>query len=110
MEQIYKTYLNIIKNICTDSNDPVSVTLAESGSGEPGTGALYRSFVLPCLRSASVYPSMKHQVKEMMLNYYQIEHFTDWYLLLRENHIDCYLLKGLSLADCYPVKIASWEI
>ena len=25
MEQIYQTYLNIIKNICTDSNDPVSV-------------------------------------------------------------------------------------
>lgn len=47
---------------------------------------------------------MKHQVKEMMLNYYQIEHFTRTTVsLLRENHIDCYLLKGLSLADCYPV-------
>lgn len=40
----------------------------------------------------------------MMLNYYQIEHFTRLTVsLLRKNNIDCYLLKGLSLADCYPV-------
>ena len=105
MEQIYQTYLNIIKNICTDSNDPVSVTPEQL----PALANLAQEhctvpFVLPCLRSASVYPSMKHQVKEMMLNYYQIEHFTRTTVsLLRENLIDCYLLKGLSLADCYPV-------
>ena len=105
MEQIYQTYLNIIKNICTDSNDPVSVTPEQL----PALANLAQEhctvpFVLPCLRSASLYPSMKHQVKEMMLNYYQIEHFTRTTVsLLRENHIDCYLLKGLSLADCYPV-------
>ena len=105
MEQIYQTYLNIIKNICTDSNDPVSVTPEQL----PALANLAQEhctvpFVLPCLRSASVYPSMKHQVKEMMLNYYQIEHFTRTTVsLLRENHIDCYLLKGLSLAACYPV-------
>lgn len=105
MEQIYQTYLNIIKNICTDSNDPVSVTPEQL----PALANLAQEhctvpFVLPCLRSASVYPSMKHKVKEMMLNYYQIEHFTRTTVsLLRENHIDCYLLKGLSLADCYPV-------
>lgn len=105
MEQIYQTYLNIIKNICTDSNDPVSVTPEQL----PALANLAQEhctvpFVLPCLRSASVYPSMKHQVKEMMLNYYQIEHFTRTTVsLLRENHINCYLLKGLSLADCYPV-------
>lgn len=105
MEQIYQTYLNIIKNICTNSNDPVSVTPEQL----PALANLAQEhctvpFVLPCLRSASVYPSMKHQVKEMMLNYYQIEHFTRTTVsFLRENHIDCYLLKGLSLADCYPV-------
>ena len=105
MEQIYQTYLNIIKNICTDSNDPVSVTPEQF----PALANLAQEhctvpFVLPCLRSASVYPSMKHKVKEMMLNYYQIEHFTRTTVsLLKENHIDCYLLKGLSLADCYPV-------
>ena len=105
MEQIYQTYLNIIKNICTDSNDHVSVTPEQF----PALANLAQEhctvpFVLPCLRSASVYPSMKHKVKEMMLNYYQIEHFTRTTVsLLKENHIDCYLLKGLSLADCYPV-------
>ena len=40
----------------------------------------------------------------MMLNYYQIEHFTLLTVsLLRDHNIDCYLLKGLSLAACYPV-------
>ena len=105
MEQIYDTYLKIIKNICTNSSDTVSVNsedlpalvrLAQEHCTVP--------FVLPYLRSSSFYPSMKQQVKRMMLNYYQIEHFTRLTVsLLRENDIDCYLLKGLSLADCYPV-------
>lgn len=105
MEQIYSTYLNIIKNICTDSNAPVSVPLEEL----PALARLTQEhctvpFVLPYLKSASLYPSMKHQVKGMLLNYYQIEHFTRITVsLLREKDIDCYLLKGLSLADCYPV-------
>ena len=105
MEQIYSTYLNIIKNICTESNEPVSVGPDEL----PALANLAQEhctipFILPYLRSSSVYLSMKHQVKEMMLNYYQIEHFTkNTVSLLSENNIDCYLLKGLSLADCYPV-------
>ena len=53
MEQIYQTYLNIIKNICTDSNDPVSVTPEQF----PALANLAQEhctvpFVLPCLRSA----------------------------------------------------------
>lgn len=105
MEQIYNTYLNIIKNICADSNAPVSVPPEEL----PALARLAQEhctvpFVLPYLKSASLYPSMKHQVKGMLLNYYQIEHFTRITVsLLREKGIDCYLLKGLSLADCYPV-------
>ena len=105
MERIYNTYLKIIKNICTSSDHSVSVhpedlaalaKLAQEHCTVP--------FVLPYLRSASVYPAMKQQVKGMMLNYYQIEHFTRLTVsLLRKNNIDCYLLKGLSLADCYPV-------
>lgn len=77
MERIYNTYLKIIKNICTGSDYSVSVhpedlaalaKLAQEHCTVP--------FVLPYLRSASVYPAMKQQVKGMMLNYYQIEHFT----------------------------------
>lgn len=105
MEQIYHTYLKIIKNICTDSDHLVSV----SSEDLPALSKLAQKhctvpFVLPYLRSSFVYPSMKQQVKGMMLNYYLIEHFTRLTVsLLKENSIDCYLLKGLSLADCYPV-------
>lgn len=105
MKQVYDTYLKIMKNICTESELFVSVhsedlpaltSLAQAHCTVP--------FVLPYLRNTSVYTSMKQQVKGMMLNYYQIEHFTRITVsLLRENNIDCYLLKGLSLADCYPV-------
>ena len=105
MERIYNTYLKIIKNICTGSDYSVSVHPEDL----PALAKLAQEhctvpFVLPYLRSASVYPAMKQQVKGMMLNYYQIEHFTRLTVsLLRKNNIDCYLLKGLSLADCYPV-------
>ena len=105
MERIYNTYLKIIKNICTGSDHSVSVHPEDL----PALAKLAQEhctvpFVLPYLRSASVYPAMKQQVKGMMLNYYQIEHFTRLTVsLLRKNNIDCYLLKGLSLADCYPV-------
>ena len=105
MEQIYQTYLNIIKNICTDSNDPVSVTPEQF----PALANLAQEhctvpFVLPCLRSASVYPSMKHKVKEMMLNYYQIDQFTRRTVSLLEKHgITCFVMKGISLAASYPV-------
>lgn len=105
MEPVYNTYLNIIKNICTDSAAVVSVPQEEL----PALAQLAQEhctvpFILPYLRTDSVYSIMKHQVKNMMLNYYQIEHFTRITVsLLRENNIDCYLLKGLSLADCYPV-------
>ena len=105
MERIYNTYLKIIKNICTSSDHSVSVYPEDL----PALAKLAQehctvTFVLPYLRSASVYPAMKQQVKGMMLNYYQIEHFTRLTVsLIRKNNIDCYLLKGLSLADCYPV-------
>ena len=39
-----------------------------------------------------------------LLNYYQIDQFTRHTVsLLEDNGIDCILLKGISLASCYPV-------
>ena len=105
MERIYNTYLKIIKNICTGSDHSVSVHLEDL----PALAKLAQEhctvpFVLPYLRSASVYPAMKQQVKGMMLNYYQIDQFTRHTVsLLEDNGIDCILLKGISLASCYPV-------
>ena len=64
MERIYNTYLKIIKNICTGSDHSVSVHPEDL----PALAKLAQEhctvpFVLPYLRSASVYPAMKQQVK-----------------------------------------------
>ena len=50
------------------------------------------------------YPAMLQKTKNMMQNYYQIDAFTRHTVsLLEENGIPCILLKGISLAACYPV-------
>lgn len=58
MERIYNTYLKIIKNICTGSDHSVSVHPEDL----PALAKLAQEhctvpFVLPYLRSASVYPA-----------------------------------------------------
>lgn len=61
-------------------------------------------FVLPYFRNTPFYSAMLQKTKNMMLNYYQIDAFTRHTVsLLRENGIPCILLKGISLAACYPV-------
>ena len=105
MERIYETYLKIVKNACTDSHRTESVNPADLPTlAELAQNHCTVPYVLPYLKSVSNYPFLKSQVKNMMLNYYQIEHFTLLTVsLLRDHYIDCYLLKGLSLAACYPV-------
>lgn len=105
MQSIYETYLKIIKNTCSSSALPVCVSpedkadiarLAEEHCTVP--------FVLPYCRHTSIYPVMLQRTKSMMLNYYQIEQFTRRTLsLLLEHNISCILLKGISLANYYPV-------
>ena len=61
-------------------------------------------FVLPGFRNTSFYPAMLQKTKNMMQNYYQIDAFTRHTVsLLEENGIPGILLKGISLAACYPV-------
>ena len=105
MQPSYEIYLNIIKNICTDSAETISVPaelsadimhLAEEHCTIP--------FVLSCYRNTGFHPYMLQKTKSMMLNYYQIEQFTRRTVsLLENNHIKCILLKGISLAAYYPV-------
>ena len=105
MQSSYEIYLNIIKNICNASAETVSVPaelsadiahLAEEHCTVP--------FVLSCYRNTNFYHSMLQKSKSMMLNYYQIEQFTRRTVsLLERNGIKCILLKGISLAACYPV-------
>ena len=106
MASLYNTYL---KMLTTPFDDPSSELPDISPEDYPALFALADRhctlpFVLPYFRNTGLYPQILQKSKHMMLNYYQIEHFTRTTVsLLRENHIDCYLLKGLSLADCYPV-------
>lgn len=105
MQTSYETYLKIIKNTCIGANLPVSISqeqaadiarLAEDHCTVP--------FVLPYCKGTSFYPAMLQKTKSMMLNYYQIEQFTRrTFSLLSEHNINCILLKGISLANYYPV-------
>ena len=105
MHPSYKHYLKIIKNTCTGHEGPVTIPseeladlarLAEDHCTVP--------FVLSSFRGTPFYPSMLQRTRSMMLNYYQIDQFTRHTVsLLEDNGIDCILLKGISLASCYPV-------
>lgn len=105
MQQSYQHYLEIIKNICTDHKDLISILpeeqvdiarLAEDHCTVP--------FVLSSFRGTQIYHSMLQKTRNMMLNYYQIDQFTRHTVsLLRDNGIECIVLKGISLASCYPV-------
>lgn len=106
MESVYTAYLSVIRRSCCPSSDTDIVILPEEAKALADLSREHRTapFLLPFLHGTDCYPSMKQQTKSMMLNYYQIEHFTRYTVsLLAEHHISCYLLKGLSLADCYPV-------
>lgn len=105
MQPLYKHYLKIIKNTCTGHEEPVTIPseeladlarLAEDHCTVP--------FVLSSFRGTPFYSSMLQRTHSMMLNYYQIDQFTRHTVsLLEDNGIDCILLKGISLASCYPV-------
>ena len=106
MESVYTAYLSVIRRNSCPSSDTDIVILPEEAKALADLSLEHRTapFLLPFLHGTDCYPSLKQQTKSMMLNYYQIEHFTRYTVsLLAEHHISCYLLKGLSLADCYPV-------
>ena len=112
MDSVYTTYLSLIRQTCCSSadadpdTDTSIVIRPEEAHALAALSQEHRTapFLLPSFRGMDCYASLKQQTKSMMLNYYQIEHFTRTTVsLLEKEHISCYLLKGLSLADCYPV-------
>ena len=105
MQQSYKHYLEIIRNICTGHERPVTILPEEQADiARLAEDHCTVPFVLPSFRGTPFYPAMLQQTRSMMLNYYQIDQFTRHTVsLLRDNGIDCILLKGISLASCYPV-------
>ena len=61
-------------------------------------------FLLPYFENQPQFSALKQQTKQMLLSYYQLEHFTSLtFLLLLAEKIPCFLLKGISLAANYPV-------
>lgn len=105
MQQSYQHYLKIIKNICTGHKDPISVLPEEqSDIARLAEDHCTVPFVLSSFRGTQIYHSMLQKTRSMMLNYYQIDQFTRHTVsLLRDNGIECIVLKGISLASCYPV-------
>lgn len=105
MQQSYQHYLKIIKNICTGHKDLISISPEEqSDIARLAEDHCTVPFVLSSFRGTQIYHSMLQKTRSMMLNYYQIDQFTRHTVsLLRDNGIECIVLKGISLASCYPV-------
>ena len=105
MKQVYHTYLSIIKKNCTDSECKIVVPKEEySELMELAKKQCTLPFLLPYFRDTPYFLFLKQQTKQILLNYYELEHFTRKTVsLLSQNQISCYLLKGLSLAAYYPV-------
>ena len=104
MQPLDTVYLQILKNLCTNSSDPVPLKDIDAS-------ALYRlaerhcslPFLLPYFEQQPQFSVLKQQTKQMLLSYYQLEHFTRLTVsLLFSEHIPCFLLKGISLAANYP--------
>ena len=105
MQQSYIHYLEIIRNTCIGHERPVTILAEEQADiARLAEDHCTVPFVLSSFRGTPFYPAMLQRTRSMMLNYYQIDQFTRHTVsLLRDNGIDCILLKGISLASCYPV-------
>lgn len=105
MEQIYYHYLQIIKDTCTKTHSQIHLSREEQHSLLPLAKRHFTApLVLPYIDDSLCQQQLKQQTKQMMLQYHQIEHFTHYiFSILREEQISCFLLKGISLAEYYPL-------
>lgn len=110
MNKIYSTYLQIIQNNFIDKNrrkdDALKILQEDVSSLSILTGKHFTApFLLPyVIQYPDVYSALRQQTKQMMFQYYQIEHLTELIVsLMEQEHIPYYLLKGISLAAYYPV-------
>lgn len=104
MQDVYKSYLTIIKNIgaavpeiptFTPETEEALIELAQRHSVIP--------FLLPYIKNPEYVPFVRQEAKKMLFNYYQIEEFTKLIVSLFDEHqIPYFLLKGISLCACYP--------
>lgn len=100
MNHIYQIYLQMLGNTFEgqlQAEDAASLyELAKKHFTSP--------FLLPYMSGSTYFQDLKYQTKMMMFHYYQMEHFTRKTVeLLEAEDIDCFLLKGISLAAYYPL-------
>ena len=110
MNAIFRTYLQIIQNNLIDKKKEkehtVKIFSEEVSPLSILAGKHFTSpFLLPYIKEyPQVYDTFKQQTKQMMYQYYQIEHLTEIIAsLMEEEQIPYYLLKGISLAAYYPM-------
>ena len=105
MQPLYDHYLQFIRSSLKNDTSFSGAIPEEEQASLAALAEEHRTvpFVLPGFRNTSFYPAMLQKTKNMMQNYYQIDAFTRHTVsLLEENGIPCILLKGISLAACYP--------
>ena len=115
MTSIEKNYLQMICRSCHlneqnsdgDKENPQRETVSEQTAHqlvELAQKQYMAPFLLQDLKGTACFEYVKRQAKMMMFNYYQIEELTiKTTQLLEAEHIPYILLKGISLAACYPV-------
>lgn len=98
------TYLHILKNVCTDTDAPLTITSEDLPQlAALATRHFTSPFLLPYISDKATLSVLKQQTKGMILQYYQLEQFTRKVAqILDEAQISYYLLKGISLSAVYP--------
>lgn len=104
MQPIEQTYLRILRQ---PSNDPLPLSLSTEEQQQLLALALRHfttPFILPYLTDTFCLLQAKNQTKNMMLQYQQVAHLTNLITSrLEAQQIPYVLLKGISLAQYYPL-------
>lgn len=101
LDAVYLQILKIYARICPNRSR-LMVWIRPPYTVWPKT--LFASVSSAIFEQQPQFSALKQQTKQMLLSYYQLEHFTrlTFSLLLAEK-IPCFLLKGISLAANYPI-------
>ena len=106
MQPLDTVYLQILKNLCTDSSDPVTLTGVDAS-------ALYRlaekhcslPFLLPYFETAAAVfrPQTADEADAALLLSVRTLYHVSLFCCSSQRKFPCFLLKGISLAANYPV-------
>ena len=107
MERVEHTYLQVIRNYCASTEAKIEIPEEEwEALSQFAKKHFMAAAFIPYMESGKSRKAgeLKKQLKMLLYNYYQIEHFTQKTVsLLKKNQVPCYLMKGISLAAYYPM-------